>query len=295
MNDFKNTKLKILDLSPLRYPGSKKNLFLHIKDILKYNDVKPDLLIEPFSGGASISLHFIFYGLINKAIISDKDKLVSSFWQILFNDPNYLIKFIKHVKVNLNNFYKYKEIARFSENYSIEVLAEACIFLNRTSFSGLLTDNVGPLGGKKQNSIYKIDCRFIRDTLIKRIQKLKSLSNSFIVLDYDWKDTIKYAIEYSNSNSNFNNLLFYFDPPFFNKAEDLYRSYFNKQDHIIFHNKIMRLKQNWILSYDNASELKQMYSGNYRKVNIEMLYSINSNAHRKVRELIITPLKLPIW
>jgi hypothetical protein len=44
-------------------------------------------------------------------------------------------------------------------------IAVKCLFLNRTTFSGILHGRAGPMGGRKQQSDYKIDCRFNKDGL----------------------------------------------------------------------------------------------------------------------------------
>jgi len=287
-------KVKVKDLSPLRYPGSKKRLVLYLCEIIKYNKLNPDVLIEPFAGGGNIALHFLLNQIVNKAIIADKDKLIYSFWNVLFSNPDYLIDFIKKVKVNLNNFYRYKEMARNFENYEEEKLAEACIYLNRTSFSGIMTDIVGPLGGKNQQSQYKIDCRFNKKTLIEKMKYISSLSRNVIVLSFDWKDTIKYAQDWVRNKKRLDRLFFYFDPPFFNKANDLYRCYFNKEEHKQLYEEIICLNYDWVLSYDNAPEIRRLYSNDkYITMHMEVPYSINSHAKRIEKELIITPLALP--
>ena len=48
--------------------------------------------------------------------------------------------------------------------------ALACLFLNRTSFSGILAPGAGPLGGWQQASVYTIDCRY-NDTFTARPPK----------------------------------------------------------------------------------------------------------------------------
>jgi len=287
-------KIKVKHLSPLRYPGSKKKLVFYLYEIIRYNKLNPNVLVEPFVGGGNIALHFLLNGIVNKAIIADKDKLIYSVWNVLFSNPDYLIDFIKKVKVNLNNFYRYKEMARNFENYEEEKLAEACIYLNRTSFSGIMTDEVGPLGGKDQQSQYKIDCRFSRKTLIQRIKYISTFRRNVIVLPFDWKDTIKYAEDWVRHKKRLNRLFFYFDPPFFNKAHDLYRCYFSKEEHRQLYEEIICLNYDWVLSYDNVPEIRELYSHNkYVTMHIEMPYSINSHAQRIERELIITPLALP--
>ena len=287
-------KIRVQDLSPLRYPGSKKKLVLYLCEIIKYNKLNPNVLVEPFVGGGNIALHFLLNGIVKKVIIADKDKLIYSFWHVLFSDPDYLIDFIKRVRVNLNTFYDYKEITRSCESYEEEKLAEACIYLNRTSFSGIMTDGVGPLGGKNQHSQYKIDCRFNKKTLIQRIEHISTFRRNVIVLPFDWKDAIEYAQDWITHKRRLSRLFFYFDPPFFNKADALYRCYFNKEEHEQLCKEIIRLKYDWVLSYDNAPEIRKLYSNDkYIMMHIEMPYSTNSHAQRIERELIITPLALP--
>lgn len=284
-------KESINNLSPLRYPGSKKKISKYIYKILKFNNTDSYILVEPFVGGGSVFLYFLLKHDVEKVIIADKDRLIYSFWKVLFSDPDYLIRFVKKVKINLNNFYKYKKIANHHDYYSIKKLAETCLFLNRTSFSGILTDQVGPLGGKKQKSIYKINCRFKRKLLGEKIRRISKFKEKVIVLDGDYKKTIKYVTRLQFKEKKLKKIFFYLDPPFFNKANDLYRCYFTKKEHKKFRNNIL-LKNNWILSYDNAPEIKEMYSG-FEKINIEVPYSINSPAKRIEKELIITTLKLP--
>lgn len=277
--------------SILRYPGSKRRLTRYLEKIFRYNHLRPKILVEAFVGGGSVFLYFLKNDLVGRAIISDKDRLIYSFWHILFSNPNHLIKFLNKIEVNLNNFYKYKEIAANPGRYDKNKLAEACLFLNRTSFSGILTNSAGPLGGRMQKSKYKIDCRFNKKYLIEKIKYLSTFSNRVTILPYDWKRMIKYAQELTK-DWNARQIFFYLDPPFYHKASQLYRHYFNIEDHKDLCNTVLSLKFPWVLSYDNAPEVKKMYS-KFRKIHVQMPYSINSPAKRIEKELIITPLKLP--
>jgi DNA adenine methylase len=231
---------------------------------------------------------------VERAIISDNDRLIYSFWHVLFSDPKYLIRFIKRIRIDLENFHTYKAVAKNAEDYSEKKVAEACIFLNRTSFSGIMTDRVGPLGGYKQTSDYKIYCRFNKERIIEKIKLISSFRRKVVVLPYDWKDTIEYAENWLLKRKRLNKAFFYFDPPFFNKACDLYRKYFSIEDHRRFCDFILSLKYDWVLSYDDAPEIRRMYKRNGNApMHVEMPYSINSGGRRLEKELIITPLSLP--
>ncbi|MCJ7577102.1 MAG: DNA adenine methylase [candidate division Zixibacteria bacterium] len=287
-------KINATNLSPLRYPGSKRRLVTYLYEILQHNGIQPNVLVEPFVGGGSVVLYFLKNKIVEKAIISDKDRLIYSFWYVLFSDTKYLINFIKNVKINLRNFQNYKTIAKRVEDYPEKILAEACIFLNRTSFSGIMTDSVGPLGGYKQTSDYKISCRFNKEKIIEKIKVISSFRRKVVVLPYDWKDTIEYAENWLLKRKRLNKAFFYFDPPFFNKACDLYRKYFSIEDHKRFCDFILSLKYDWVLSYDDAPEIRRMYKRNGNApMHVEMPYSINSGGRRLEKELIITPLSLP--
>lgn len=275
-------------ISPLRYAGSKRKIFNYLERILAYNNLVPKVLVEPFVGGGSIFLNFLSRHDNSKAIIADKDELIFSFWKVLFSEPDYLIKFIKKAKVNLKTFDKYRYVASYPSKFNRRKLAEACLFLNRTSFSGILNNSAGPIGGRAQKSIYKIDCRFGRENLIKKIQEISGFRERVVILPCEWEEALKYAAQ----NHKKERLLFYFDPPFYRKADQLYRYYFNCKAHTKLRDKLLKLKQPWLLSYDRAKEIQNLYS-DFARINVSMPYSINSPAKRLEKEFIITPLKLP--
>ena len=275
-------------LSPLRYPGSKNKLIKYLKKVLDFNDFSPEVLVEPFVGGGSIFLNFIENKWVNQAVIGDRDQLVYSFWKVLFEDPEYLISFIKRVKVNVDNFNYYKKIAKNEAHYSRKKLAEACLFLNRTSFSGILANNAGPIGGKNQKSEYKIDCRFNKLLLINKIRDISHFSPKVTVLPYNWNLTINFAL----SKHKEKKLFFYLDPPFYRKAERLYRHYFsNKMIHVALSKKLKSLKHKWILSYDRVREIKELYNPFIQR-SFAFPYSINSPARRIAKEYFITSKNL---
>jgi DNA adenine methylase len=276
--------------SPLRYPGSKRKLFNYLEKVLVYNNLQPRIIVEPFVGGGSIFLNFLSRHEKIRAIIADRDELIYNFWKILFTQPSYLIDFIRKVKINLKAFDHYKYISSHPTKFNRKKLAEACLFLNRTSFSGILNNSAGPLGGWKQKSVYKIDCRFSRKNLIKKIKNVSIFKSRVIILPYDWKETIKYVIKRSKYKNE--SLLFYFDPPFYKKAAQLYRYHFNPTTHRNLRDELMKLNYPWILSYDRAKEIQNLYSS-FSKIHISMPYSINSPAKRLEKELIITSLRLP--
>ncbi len=275
--------MKII-VSPLRYPGSKIRLVRYMGKVLEFNKCQPDVLVEPFVGGGSVFINFLENDWVEKAIIGDRDPLIYSFWKVLFEDPSYLIRFTEKVRVDLETFRLYKSIAADESHNEGRTLAEACLFLNRTSFSGILAANAGAIGGRKQESQYKIDCRFNRELLVERMKRISSFAPRVTVLPYDWSRTIDYALKQSTGLEKF----IYLDPPFYNKADKLYRHYFDElKTHLALSRKLKQLRHKWILSYDRDPEVKRMYKSFIQR-SLAFPYSINSPARRIEKEYFIT-------
>ena len=52
----------------------------------------------------------------------------------------------------------------------------------------------------------------------------------------------------------------YLDPPFYERAERLYRHYFQAADHEALRDVTRDLRQWWLLSYDSAREILDLYA-----------------------------------
>jgi len=256
----------------------------YLKKTLEFNKLNPKYFVEPFVGGGSIFLNVLSNPSIEKVIIGDIDPLISSFWEVLFNEPYHLINFVRKAKLNLKNFDFYRDVATNEKLHSTRRLAEACLFLNRASFSGILAVNAGPIGGRKQTSKYKIGCRFNRKTIVQKIQQISAFSQKVTVLPFNWKKTLRYV----RNKYKGEDVFVYLDPPFYNKAEKLYRYYFsNKKDHLALKKRLVALKYKWVLSYDRAPEIKNIYKTFVQK-SFSFPYSINSPARRIEKEFFIT-------
>lgn len=276
--------------SPLRYPGAKLRLIAPIAETLELNGLKPKLFCEPFAGGLSVSLRLLDLDLVENIAVGERDSLVAAFWKTVFNDADWLTKQISGLDVTLEEWQSYRT-RRFRTNRE---RALACIFLNRTSFSGILAESAGPIGGLAQTSDYKIDCRFNKDDLIFRIRQASMLKERVRFVNHgDWKTTVE---KVKKLGYNRRDVFFYFDPPFYAKADRLYRYYFEHRDHAELCRFLQRLKHPWLLSYDKAKQIEEMYSSNGNGTNhVEHLYSIASSGTRqKTEELFITNLlRLP--
>ena len=87
-------------LSPLRYPGSKRRLVGYIRQALEINGLKPALYVEPFVGGASVALQLMQDGLVDQVIMMDLDPWITSFWQTVFFDTEWLLEQVQTIEIN---------------------------------------------------------------------------------------------------------------------------------------------------------------------------------------------------
>jgi len=273
-------------LSPLRYPGAKRRLAGYVAEVLHLNSLRPKLFVEPFAGGASVALQLLNDDLVESVGLGEKDPLVASFWKIVFRDPEWLIEELESIEVSVDNW-RYFRSGKFRSNRE---KALACIFLNRTSFSGILAPSAGPIGGYSQASEHKIDCRFTISTMVKRIRQAARLGDRVKFVDCaDWRETFE---KVAGMGYGLQEVFYYLDPPFCRKARRLYRFYFKTEDHNLLHDALTRLDQPWLLSYDPAELILQLYSQNgHGPRHVDLLYSASGNGNRvEAREVIITNL-----
>lgn len=280
------TRREVSILSPLRYPGAKRRLAGYVSEAIRQNSLHPKLFVEPFAGGASVSLQLLNDGVVGAIVLGERDPLVASFWKVVFDDADWLIEQIESVEVTVANW-KYFRDTPFRSNRD---RALACFFLNRTSFSGILAKTAGPIGGYRQKSDYKIDCRFNVNTLTKRIRQVAALRERVLLVNHgDWQDTINKVESWNYKNTE---VFYYLDPPFYAKASRLYRYYFENGNHEALHNRLVRLRQPWLLSYDPAPSIQTLYSHNGQgPKRVDLLYSASGiGALVEAQELIVTNL-----
>lgn len=241
-------------LSPLRYPGGKRKLAARIAMQMDRHGLDYfERILEPFAGGASVTIAFLEAGVAESAIISDLDPLVANLWATVFSSrAGELADRVLDAEVSLD------EWLRLRANDPEDQIERAfkCLFLNRTSFSGALSVTAGPIGGMAQESDYKIGCRYNRYALAERIWELSRLSHRVSVKNTDFRQLIASYRAAATRRGKVPNDFWYLDPPFFHKADRLYRIWFADDDHRALRERLESLPGRWFLSYDNCPEAR---------------------------------------
>lgn len=169
------------NFSPLRYPGGKSRTYNFIRLLVKANNCTT--YIEPFAGGAGVALNLLLNGDVKKIIINDYDRAIYAFWHTVLYNPNKLINLIQDTPVTMEIWHKQKEIQKHKKTANLIDLGFSTLFLNRTNRSGII--KAGVIGGKNQNGKYKMDCRFSKSDIIKKIIKISSYKEFIEVYNMD--------------------------------------------------------------------------------------------------------------
>lgn len=265
--------------SPLRYPGGKGRVADYFKKIFHDNLLYDGTYIEPYAGGASVALSLLFNEYASKIIINDKDFALYSFWFAILNHTDDFLKKLNDTDVNFDNWLIQKNLQNEKHNNPLLDVGFSTFFLNRTNRSGIL--KAGIIGGKAQSGQWKMDARFNKIDLTKRIEKIALYKDKISIYNLDAIDLIKSLKPKLDSKS-----LFYFDPPYYVKGKDLYMNYYSHNDHEQVAKAISSIKvQKWVVSYDDVEPIQINYN-KFRQKKFQLDYSAGNN-NKKGNEIMI--------
>lgn len=265
--------------SPLRYPGGKTSIKKMVSKIIQNNELERGHYAEPYAGGCGLALSLLLEGYMHELHLNDIDRSIYAFWHCVLNSPNDLIEMINTTDVTMDEWYRQREIQEQKETIDLLSLAYSTLFLNRTNRSGIII-KAGVIGGKEQTGKYKLDCRFNKEGLIKKIKLIAKYSHRIHFSNLD-------AIDFMHqTDSNLNgNAFFCIDPPYFNKGAALYTNCYEPTDHQDVASAIKSLESPWILTYDNAIQIRELYTDQ-----TQHCFYLNYSAARKriASELLIS-------
>jgi DNA adenine methylase len=272
--------------TPLRYPGGKAKLAPFVRALFVQNGLADGHYVEPYAGGAGIAFELLFLEAASHIHLNDVDRSVYSFWFTVLNDAEWLCNKILQTEVTVREWKRQKEIHRSRSTAKLRDLAFAFFFLNRTNRSGIL--NGGIIGGAEQAGEWKIDARYNKLELVRRIQKIAGYRNRISVHNYDALHFIGFELRRLPRKT-----LVYFDPPYFVKGRRLYQDHYGKKEHEAISFQIQNeVSQPWMVSYDNVPEIKKFYADR-RHLTYSLDYSAASRSTGKEVMFFCDTLRLP--
>lgn len=266
-------------LSPLRYPGGKSKIYKRVKTLIEFNKFENRTYVEPFAGGFGLGVALLFDNIMQNAILNDLDTHIYNFWYSVLHYTDELLEMVEVTPVTIEE--REKQLNIYRDN-SANILDDgfATLFLNRVNFSGIIKG--GPIGGFAQNGAYKIDCRFNKEQIKKRIENIALLRERIDLHNLDASDLIINELDDIKDTAFFN-----IDPPYVMKGDQLYTNYFEETGHRNLARVISEHLRDvpWIVTYDDCELIQDIY-----KQYLITGYGIQHSAGGSVRgkEVVIT-------
>ena len=269
-NNADPSALTTKHLSPFRYPGGKSWFVGIARKWLKAQSILPKILVEPFAGGACISLLAANECLVEQSVFVEIDQDVAATWETVLNGhatwlANEILAFrVSRKRVEM----KLKEVPKTDHERAFQ-----CLLKNRTARGGVLSEGAGLI--RRGEDGKGLSSRWYPETLAKRIKAISGLKNQ---LHFRQGDGFEVISEYLQRTDT----VFFVDPPYTQAARRLYRHW------NIDHEKLFELmhgaKGEVLMTYDDTREVRmwaRRYGFQVRKL------SMRTTHHQQKQELMI--------
>lgn len=243
--------------------------------------------VEPFAGGAGLALKFLFEGDVPSIILNDVDPAIANFWRTVLAEPGYLCDRLFDTPVDMESWVMQRAIYEDESKQWTPEHAFATLFLNRTNRAGILRG--GPVGGKSQSGVTKLDARLTPttiDNLCKKIEKIYQHREQIQVFSDDAGILLEKLRLVSDQH------FVYADPPYIGKGSALYHNSFSQKDHCVFSRQIVDSGCAFIVSYDEHPLAREIYR-ELRMRYLTLRYSLNSRQSKREYLFFSKDLRIP--
>jgi DNA adenine methylase len=257
--------------TPLRYPGGKARFAPLIAEVIKTSNLTGGHYLEPYAGGAGVALSPLVDNVVEHVHINDADPAIAAFWRVATKKTDQLVAMVGSEPITMEAWHYWRSVMLGQKSGSELERGFATLFMNRTNRSGILKGGV--IGGKEQSGSYKINARFMRDELCSRLERIGNHTDGIHVYEEDAHHLLLRCHQFLPVQS-----LVYLDPPYYVKGSGLYRNFYQHDDHVRIAKLLgsARFRRPWVVSYDNAEEIKEMYA--YAEPHA---YGLNYTAQRR--------------
>lgn len=264
--------------TPLRYPGGKGRLAALAAKLIEYNELCDGQYVEPYAGGAGIAASLLLSEHVRGIVLNDVSYPINCFWRAVVEAPDYLCRRIRDVKVTPRTWRRQKAVLTDASNRSFEEVGFALLFLNRTNRSGIISG--GMIGGRSQKGAWRIDARFYREELIRRIAAIAEYRHRISLFCMDAKDFLRRVVSRIEGKC-----CVYFDPPYYVAGRRLYLDTYGHEDH----KRIASVIQTetihpWFATYDDHDVIRSLYAQRRQRL-FDLRYS--ASVARIGREVMI--------
>ena len=260
--------------SPFRYPGGKTWLVPRIREWLSSRDTSPAEFIEPFAGGAIISLTVVFERLAKHVTIVELDHQVAAVWHTIINgDGVWLAERIANFDLTPETV----EETLSEPAFTLPDLAFQTILKNRVNRGGILANGAGRI--KHGENGKGLKSRWYPQTLKQRIMDIIDVRDRINLIEGDGLSVIRI-------NAHREDVVFFIDPPYTAGGKRAGSRLYTHSD--LDHEELFRIVStisgDFLITYDNADELYDLA----RQYNFDtQLVAMKSTHHAEMTELLI--------
>ena len=262
--------------SPLRYPGGKTWLIPHIRHWLQSSKTQPRLLIEPFAGGATVTLTAVMEGCVDRAIMAELDRDVAAFWHVALHHNGELIEEVQRFRATR---FSVKMIDTRNPRNLLEHGFRTLV-LNRTRRGGILAPGAA-LSREGENG-KGVASRWYADTLVGRLKSISEFADRITFCETDGLSLLESLLPGSGPDT-----MVFVDPPYTaggKKAGS--RLYAHSElDHSRLFHILAKSQVNFLMTYDYAAEVLNLVEEHgFEAVQVLM----RNTHHNRLPELVIS-------
>lgn len=256
--------------SPFRYPGGKTWLVPYVRRWLLARSRRPARLVEPFAGGAIISLTAAFEALAGQVLFSEMDGGVAAVWKVVLNGrAEWLAKEIE--RFDLNEKRVRAVLGRAAT--TVPELAFQTLLRNRVQRGGIMAVGAGLVKTGEANR--GLAARWYPETLARRIREINTQKERMV---FTQGDGLALIAEHAEDQET----VFYVDPPYTVAAKRLYTCW--QVDHEALFAQMQRVRGDFLMSYDNTAEVRELAA---RFGFLTRPVAMKNTHHEEMTELLI--------
>lgn len=242
--------------------------------------------VEPYAGGASIALALLFNEYVSRVHINDLSRPIFAFWSSVLDATEGLCQRIEETPVTIEEWNRQRQVYLRREEADLFDLGFATFFLNRANRSGILSGRM--IGGMNQTGRWKLDARFSKRELTRRIRKIGRYRTRIEVSQADAAVFIgaKSAVVGPDA-------LFFVDPPYIDAGEKLYLNNYSLDDHRELARQIAELDHHWIVTYDYDAAVRHRLHQNQTRLSFALSYSAQHRRLGREAMFLSDSLELP--
>ncbi len=264
--------------SPLRYPGGKTWLIPHIREWLGPLQARPKLLVEPFCGGATVSLTAVFERLAERCLMVELDHDVAAFWHCALRYGEELRQMVVGFEPTRANVFELASEAP----HKLTAHGFRTLVLNRTRRGGILAPGASLSRVGENNK--GVASRWYAKTLIRRLSDIENQADRITFCEGDGMAVLQTVADMPGAVA-------FVDPPYTAGGKRAGKRLYTHHtiDHRGLFKTLAESRIDFLMTYDRAPEIVDLI----REFGFFAVEVVMKNTHHsKLPELVISRHRL---